>query len=63
MMERGEEIGWFEFGGSSIIVAFQKGRIQFDEDLVRSSMARIEMDVECRTRLGKATSKEQREML
>ncbi|KAH6667387.1 hypothetical protein B0J14DRAFT_629427, partial [Halenospora varia] len=32
-VNRGDETGIFQFGGSSIIVAFEKDRIKFDEDL------------------------------
>lgn len=31
---KGDEVGLFQFGGSSIIVAFEKDRILFDEDLL-----------------------------
>ncbi|KAL2837023.1 phosphatidylserine decarboxylase-domain-containing protein [Aspergillus pseudodeflectus] len=34
-IKKGDELGIFQFGGSSIIVAFQKGRIQFDEDALK----------------------------
>lgn len=30
---RGMEKGFFEFGGSTVILAFQKGRVVFDEDI------------------------------
>lgn len=46
----------FEFGGSSIIVAFEKGRIEFDHDLVYHSNRSVEVDVEMGMSLGKATS-------
>ena len=54
-IEKGEEVGLFEFGGSSIIVAFEPGRIQFDQDLKDASSQLIEMDVEVGMRLGRAT--------
>ncbi|RPA85537.1 putative phosphatidylserine decarboxylase [Ascobolus immersus RN42] len=53
--EKGEEIGFFEFGGSSIVVAFEPGRIQFDDDLVQLSKQALEVDVEVGMSLGKAT--------
>lgn len=55
MVEKGEEVGLFEFGGSSVVVAFEPGRIAFDEDLKESSGNLIEMDVEMGMSLGKAT--------
>ena len=54
-INRGDEIGIFQFGGSSIIVAFEKDRIQFDDDLSVMSKQRIMIDVEVGTSLGKAT--------
>ena len=44
----------FEFGGSSIIVAFEKNRIKFDHDLVYHSNRSVEVDVEIGMTLGKA---------
>ncbi|KAJ5946418.1 phosphatidylserine decarboxylase proenzyme 2 [Penicillium verhagenii] len=54
-VEKGDEIGLFQFGGSSIIVAFEQGRIEFDEDLERFSNAETMVDVEVGMSLGKAT--------
>jgi phosphatidylserine decarboxylase len=36
-LKKGEEKGYFEFGGSSVILLFQKKKIKFDEDLIESS--------------------------
>lgn len=44
----------FQFGGSSIIVAFQKGRIEFDDDLLKFSRQRVQVSVEVGMSLGKA---------
>lgn len=41
-VEKGEEKGYFSFGGSSIVLLFEKHRISFDEDLVRNSFNHIE---------------------
>lgn len=54
-MRKGEEIGLFQFGGSSIIVLFEKGRIQFDEDLEKLSHEQVMVDVEVGMSLGRAT--------
>jgi phosphatidylserine decarboxylase len=40
--EKGEEKGFFYFGGSSIILLFEENRVRFAEDLVKNSMAHIE---------------------
>ena len=55
MIRKGEEIGLFQFGGSSIIVAFEEGRILFDEDLLSVSRRQIMMDVEVGMSLGSST--------
>jgi len=36
-VEKGSEVGFFSYGGSTIVTVFQKGRIEFDEDLVANS--------------------------
>ncbi len=40
--ERGEEKGYFKFGGSTVIVFFEPNRITFDPDLVQNSSQHIE---------------------
>ncbi|KAJ5244938.1 hypothetical protein N7489_005034 [Penicillium chrysogenum] len=58
-IKKGDELGVFQFGGSSIIVAFQKGRIQFDEDLTGPSKNAVAVDVEVGMSLGRAVPKEE----
>ncbi|CAG9992107.1 unnamed protein product [Clonostachys byssicola] len=53
---KGDELGHFQFGGSSIIVAFQSGRISFDQDLLDLSKQRIQVAVEMGMSLGFATN-------
>ncbi|KAI1383768.1 putative phosphatidylserine decarboxylase [Hypoxylon trugodes] len=53
-IKKGDEIGYFQFGGSSIIVAFQKGAIKFDQDLLDLSRQKIQVSVEVGMSLGKA---------
>lgn len=36
-VKKGQEKGWFEFGGSSTVVLFEKGRIKLAADLVEQS--------------------------
>ncbi|KAF5696811.1 phosphatidylserine decarboxylase [Fusarium mundagurra] len=50
-----DELGHFQFGGSSIIVAFQVERIKFDNDLLQLSKQRIQVSVEIGMSLGRAT--------
>lgn len=49
---KGEEKGFFAFGGSCVIVVFQRGRVQFDEDLVTPSEQYMEVYARMGDRLG-----------
>jgi phosphatidylserine decarboxylase len=40
---KGEEKGYFSFGGSCLILLFEPGRIAFDRDLVDTSMKKMEV--------------------
>ncbi|KAK5992533.1 Phosphatidylserine decarboxylase proenzyme 2 [Cladobotryum mycophilum] len=51
-IKKGDEIGLFQFGGSSVVVAFQRGRIKFDHDLVDLSRRQIQTSVEVGMSLG-----------
>lgn len=55
-IEKGDEIGIFEFGGSSIIMVFESGRIKWDDDLISWSQRKIMVDVEVGMRIGTATA-------
>jgi len=61
-VKKGDEIGLFQFGGSSIIVAFGKDRIKFDQDLLSVSQRRIIVDVEVGMSLGIACPKSSSEL-
>jgi phosphatidylserine decarboxylase len=39
---KGQEKGYFEFGGSCLVLLFEKGRIQFDADLVENTQKGFE---------------------
>ena len=41
--KKGEEKGYFSFGGSCILMLFEKGTIRFDSDLIEASKRRIEV--------------------
>ncbi|KIK50764.1 hypothetical protein GYMLUDRAFT_182269 [Collybiopsis luxurians FD-317 M1] len=41
-VKRGEELGYFAYGGSTVVVVFPKGVAEFDEDLVKNSDEPIE---------------------
>lgn len=52
---KAEEKGYFSFGGSSLVLLFEKGRIVFDEDLTRASEEKIEIKGLMGQSLGRAT--------
>jgi phosphatidylserine decarboxylase len=51
---KGEEKGFFAFGGSCVITLFARGRITFDSDLISSSAENIETYARTGGRLGEA---------
>ncbi len=54
--KKGDEKGFFSFGGSSIIVLFAQGKIAFDEDLLEMSAAGIEVKAKYGQSLGRAVA-------
>jgi phosphatidylserine decarboxylase len=50
--KRGEEKGWFEYGGSTIIQIFKKENIQPDEDILVQSSEKIETLVKMGEKVG-----------
>ena len=54
---RGDEKGYFEFGGSTIVLLIKKGVVELDEDIVRNSQNGNETQVKIGSKIGKkATS-------
>lgn len=53
---KGDEKGFFEFGGSSILLIFQKDKIIFDSDLLEASSQRLEVKALMGESLGKSRS-------
>jgi phosphatidylserine decarboxylase len=51
-VRRGQEKGFFRFGGSSIVVLVPAGKLKFDSDLVAASADDIETYLKMGTRLG-----------
>lgn len=51
-VQRGEEKGWFEFGASSILLCFEKGRMQPDADLRKNTENGYETLVKLGERIG-----------
>ena len=49
---KGDEKGFFKFGGSTVILVVRAGALAFDDDLVRNSAAGLETRVLCRERIA-----------
>jgi len=54
LVGKGAEKGFFSFGGSCIVLLFERGRIQFEEDLVRNSENGLETKALFGSSLGSA---------
>ncbi|KAJ4470099.1 phosphatidylserine decarboxylase-domain-containing protein [Lentinula aciculospora] len=55
-VKRGEELGYFAYGGSTVIALFPKGVVEFDQDLVKNSEEPIETLVKVGSSLGTTPS-------
>ncbi|CAE6452374.1 unnamed protein product [Rhizoctonia solani] len=51
---KGDDIGWFQYGGSTVIIILPGGRIKWDDDLVDASEQGIEVQVRAGERIGQA---------
>lgn len=56
IVKKGDELGYFSFGGSCVILLFEKGKIQFDSDLIQNSINAIETKVNFGDSLGNVIS-------
>jgi phosphatidylserine decarboxylase len=54
-VKRGQEKGYFQFGGSTLVLLFEPGRIIFDDDLIRDTQSGIEVQVHTGSQLGVQT--------
>mgnify|MGYP000199432103 CR=1 FL=1 len=52
-MKKGEEKGYFEFGGSTIVLLLQHGKVRMDSDLIENSENGYETIVRMGERIGK----------
>lgn len=55
-VKRGQEMGYFAFGGSTLVIVFGQGRLKLDEDLLQNSEKAIETLVRVGMRIGRGTS-------
>lgn len=53
-VKKGDEKGYFFFGGSSCVLLFEKDRVQFDEDILENSKKGLETKVYMGERIGKS---------
>ncbi|KAL5703743.1 phosphatidylserine decarboxylase [Ranunculus cassubicifolius] len=54
-VQKGEEMGYFQFGGSTVIAVFEKDVIKFDDDLLANSKRSLETLVQIGMTLGVST--------
>lgn len=50
--QKGEEKGYFEFGGSTVILLFKENTIKIDEDIINNSQQEIETRVKMGEKIG-----------
>lgn len=53
-VKRGQEFGYFAFGGSTIVVLFEKGVVEWDEDLLVNGHACLETLVRVGMGIGRS---------
>ena len=49
---KGEEKGYFKFGGSTVVLLFEKGRVSFDNDLLSNTYNNLETEVKMGERIA-----------
>ena len=55
VIQKGDEKGYFAFGGSSTMVIFEPGTIEFSEDILSNSSKQIETYAKMGDAMGRAT--------
>ncbi|KAG6827662.1 hypothetical protein H0H92_010858 [Tricholoma furcatifolium] len=53
VIKKGEELGYFAYGGSTVVVVFPEGVVEFDEDILKHSTQPIETLVKVGDHIGK----------
>lgn len=51
-LHRGEELGFFQYGGSSVLMIFKNGIVKIDEDVEENSKKKIEVIVKMGEKIG-----------
>jgi phosphatidylserine decarboxylase len=52
LVRRGDELGYFAFGGSTCILLMENGKVEWDEDLRLNCQASLETLVQYGTKIG-----------
>lgn len=55
-VQRGQEKGYFQFGGSTLVLLFEPQRVTFDPDLVRDSATGLEVQIRTGARIGRQSA-------
>lgn len=58
-VKRAEELGYFKFGGSTLVLLFEEGRMKFDDDLVENSTGALETLIRVGMSVGHSPSEPQ----
>lgn len=53
---RGQEKGYFQFGGSTVVLLLKKNTVRIDEDILNNSRQGVETIVRCGEKIGTAVS-------
>jgi phosphatidylserine decarboxylase len=48
----GQEKGYFQFGGSTLVLLFEPDKVNFDQDLITHTQANLEVQVQTGTQIG-----------
>ncbi|WP_432735982.1 phosphatidylserine decarboxylase [Maridesulfovibrio sp. FT414] len=51
---KGQQKGWFKFGGSTVVMLFEKGRVRVDEDILRNTISGYETSIKMGERVAMA---------
>ena len=54
-VNKGQEKGYFQYGGSTLVLLFESNKILFDEDLLQDSAQNMEVQVLAGNQIGYAT--------
>ncbi|GAA5914585.1 uncharacterized protein JCM6883_004428 [Sporobolomyces salmoneus] len=52
-VKRGDELGYFAYGGSTIVLLVPKDRVKWDEDLIKNSENKLETSVKVGEQIGR----------